>query len=921
MKAFRYVLLFCLLSSMASRAGCQQEEENLKATFQDAEYFLITEDYQEALSAYLRLNWSDKENANIAYRIGMCYLNLPGEKTKALPYLQMAAAHVTEKYTESTFGEKLAPPQTLFLLATAYQIDNQLDEAKKTFQKYKSYLKVKDVYEIDFVDRQISACDYAKKLMKEPIPVEVKVADEMIPQSGQNFGAVLSSDGKTLVYMTEEKFYKAIWMVRKLNNRWTNPVNITPQVQSDGDAYPTSLSPDGLTLYLVRSSDFGADIYISQFEHETWSKMKKLDKPVNSKYYETHASISSDGNTLYFASNRKGSLGGADIYYSVMNTKGKWDEPVNLGPIINTPYNEQTPFICDDGVTLYFSSQGHQGMGGFDTYKSIKQPDGSWSEPVNIGFPLNTTDDNMFFYPLENGEKALYAGSMGDRQDYGSVKEIEFISTFPAKLVAIDGKLETGDNLQEFGQGFSIHVVNKSNNDTLHILLPDAKTGNFNDTLPAGNYEFITSAAGYESQTKTVNIPSDFQRSQLNLSFSLVPEKVSSGEYIVIRNILFDFNSYVLSDSAKLDIERLFQVMERYPDLFVEVAGHTDSRGSAAYNYKLSKNRAHAVISYLIAKGIDPVRFVTKGLGETSNIAMDINPDGSDNSEGRRLNRNAEIRILQPGKYPVVLEPIAVPDYLKPERSAEYTILLLRSPQPIGNNTFDPLHTISGDPVKEDFSGSEYCYTFGRFFSYIQAAELLKSSVKPSFPNASVIRRNTIAGQADEAATIATSENQHFGIQIFALRKPADMKLFRSLGDVQMIRGDDGFYRVIYGDYNAKEDAGIDIVKIKSRGYEDAFIIDLSLLHTYKQQSVSRLSGNADGRLLTIQLKALRTPVSKNYFSRLNGIRVIQGGDGIFRYVYMEFADMENAQAELKRIKDLGFTDAFIRKTNKIPDY
>ena len=422
----------------------QEQEDNLKALFQDAEYFLMTEDYPEALSAYLRMNRSDNENANIAYRIGMCYLNIPGQKTKAVPYLEMASKHISAKYNESTFGERAAPLQTLFLLGTAYQIANKLEQAKEAFRQYKSFLKVKDVYEIDYVDRQIAACDYAAMQMKEPVPVEITNMGKIIPQGQAGFR---SCDVRRREYdpvYDGRKILQGHLDGKKNNNRWSNPVNLTPQVGSDGDAYPTSISRDGTTIYLVRSSDFDADIYISHFEHETWSKMKKLDKPVNSKYYETHASISPDGKTLYFTSNRKDGLGGMDIYYSTLDKKGKWSDPVNLGPVINTPYNEETPFICDDGITLYFSSQGHEGMGGFDIFKSQKQSDGNWSEPVNIGYPLNTTDDNLFFYPLENGKKALYTGSLGDGNEYGIVKEIEIRPSTLAKNVLINGRLEPG---------------------------------------------------------------------------------------------------------------------------------------------------------------------------------------------------------------------------------------------------------------------------------------------------------------------------------------------------------------------------------------------------------------------------------------------------------------------------------------------
>ncbi|MGC9341107.1 MAG: hypothetical protein ACP5E3_00250, partial [Bacteroidales bacterium] len=537
LKYFFIIIALCNINYLHA----QEDTDELKNIFNDAEYFLLSEDYKEALSAYLRVYRAIPENANLNYRIGLCYLNIPCQKDKAIPYLEYACDHISTRYTESSFNETHAPFHSLFLLGTAYQIHNDFVLAKATFNDYKQYLKVNDVYEIDFVDRQIQACELAEKYMKEPVRVESVVLEDIIPQVKPNYNPVMSANGEIIVYMTEERFYKAIWMVEKTENGWSEPVNITPQVQSDGDCYPTSISNDGKVLYMVMLNNFGSDIYVSHFNENKWSPKEKLDKPVNSRFWETHAAISGDGKTLYFTSNRRGGFGGLDIYRSELNEKGEWGDAINLGENINTPYNEESPFIIEDGKILYFSSQGHEGMGGFDVFKAYYQAEDKWSVPVNLGYPLNCTDDNLFFYPVEENRKALYAGVVNKDEKFAAIKEIRIRPVVKHDNVLLTGKLRTEDASLLSEDAFLL-ISNLDNKNT-DSLWPDLETGKFSRELKPGNYEVIASAEGYETKKQIINIPENYERSEINVNIALTPKEVSSGEYYVVKNILFDFNS------------------------------------------------------------------------------------------------------------------------------------------------------------------------------------------------------------------------------------------------------------------------------------------------------------------------------------------------------------------------------------------
>ena len=892
-------LLFLITFFLCSNLLAQSSDKD-KILFLDAEYFLMTEDYKEALSTYLQLYRTYPENANINYRIGLCLLNIEGQKTRSIPYLEKAALSISEKYTESHFSENMAPPQTLFLLGTAYQINNDLDMAINTFAEYKSYLDIKDVYEIDFVDKQIYSCEIAKSYLKQAANVRYNSLDSIIPGDYPNFNPVMSGNQKVLIFMTEEKFYKAVWMSQNVEGKWTKAVNITSQIKSDGDLYPCSITKDGKILYLVMMSSFEGDIMVSNFINGEWSPAKKLEKPVNTRNWETHAGISSDGKTLYFTSNRKGGFGGQDIYKTTMNEKGKWETPVNLGPTINTAYNEATPFILGDNKTLYFGSQGHEGMGGFDTYKASLLEDGSWSVPVNLGYPLNTTDDNTFFYPLDDGNSALYSGIMNKTELKSNIKKLLLL---PEELrtdrkITLNGSFSFQDN--DIPDEIVNISIQKENGESLDSELHYKQLSQtFSISLEPGNYRLTASLENYESKNERINIDPGFNRDEIKLNIEFIPKEVSSGEYIVIKNILFDYDRSELTTKAKLDLERLHSVMLKYPSLFIEVVGHTDSRGNPDYNFELSRKRASSVIQYLTEKGIDPARFVSISAGETNNIAVNMNPDGSDSPEGRSRNRNVIIKIPQSGNYNIIVEPIPVPDHLKPVNAKKYTILLASSDKPIENRLFNRINEISAEGVREFYSNNIYQYTLGNFYSKTQAEELLQSKFLSGYRGARVIELENEIRPEGLISSLSNSESEAYSIQIAALKNAENTLKFNKKEEFRIVKGNDGIYRVLAGGFSNRLDAMEVLPYIRSQGYDDAFVIDLDVF----EKSVASLDQKSK-ELYVIQIKALNIPLGRDYFKDLYDVRVIEGPDKIYRYIYGDFESLQNAKKELARIKN-----------------
>jgi tetratricopeptide (TPR) repeat protein len=385
-----------------------QDNKSLQDTFLEAEYFLMNEDYTDALTYYLQLYEKLPDNSNLAYCIGVCYLNIPGKKNLSVAYLETASKNISAKHKEGTINQLAAPYDALNDLGKAYRINYKFDKAKEAFMKYSGTLLPDDRENLDFIKHEIEVCDMAKDLVAKPVAYTEENIGELFNDEKSNYNPVISADGKSFAYMVSLKFYDAVMLSRLVNGKWTAPINITPELQSDGDLYISCLSADGKLLFLSKDDNYNSDIYMSSFNGESWTKTIKLNKNIDTKYWESHGFLSEDDNQLVFASDRPGGFGGLDLYVS-HKVNGDWGPAVNLGPEINTQFNEDRPFLINNMKTLFFCSQGHENMGGYDLFRSDLQTNGLWSKPKNLGYPINTPDDDVFFMPIGDGKSGYYS--------------------------------------------------------------------------------------------------------------------------------------------------------------------------------------------------------------------------------------------------------------------------------------------------------------------------------------------------------------------------------------------------------------------------------------------------------------------------------------------------------------------------------
>jgi hypothetical protein len=402
----QYLVAFFI--SILSIFSFAQSKQDMKRAFVNGEFALMYEEYREALPYFQELFDGGRRDANIKYRIAMCYLNIPNEKEKAIPFLEESVENISQGYNEGFYNEREAPIETYFYLGVAYRVTNQLKKALSAFSKYKELVDPKDQEQITLVDAEITACNNALELTQTPTSIIESNLSKNINNEYNNFNPLVDGNEETIVYMSELRFYDGIFASKKRDGYWLPARNISLDFNSDNPLTPVYLTRDGNTLYLVRNDNDDFNLYTSRFADGIWGPVEKLNSNINTNAVENHVCVSDDGRILYFTSNREGGFGGFDIYKSIIDSEGNWGPPTNLGANVNSIFDEASPFITEDGKTLYFSSKGHFNIGGYDIFTSIKNGD-SWSQSENLGFPFNTTDDDIFFFPLQNGKIAYYS--------------------------------------------------------------------------------------------------------------------------------------------------------------------------------------------------------------------------------------------------------------------------------------------------------------------------------------------------------------------------------------------------------------------------------------------------------------------------------------------------------------------------------
>ncbi len=502
------------------------QRDSVRNVFLDAESWFLFEEYTEALPLYESLLKSDPGNDMLKYKIGICLLNDPYQKDKAIQYLLDASHNINPSYKENSLKERTAPTDVLYYLGNAYLVNELLERA---IESYEEFLEVMDhdVYDEELVLAQIRSCRNAQRLLTMPADIDLLLIDSLVNTRYSDIHPVVSGDGTKLAFVTKLPFFDGAFFTEKTEDGWSYPQMITQMLGFDKDVYPVALSYDGTEMILYYDDNYIGNLYHSRMEDGLWLPATKMGEHISTKYWESHACFSKDGQTLYFTSNRKGTHGGLDIYLSEKQTDGKWGPPVNLGTTINTRYNEECPYISEDGQTLFFSSYGHYNMGGYDIFYSKKNADGTWAEPVNIGYPINTTDDNLYFQPIHKGNAAYYSIYHPSGIGRHDIYYMNIYSVNNPRLYYVSGNLRTEDGSIDSTQ-MTVYVIDTDSGDTLAYTSP-TEEGAFAFQLKHGIYELHFTGEGYEDLIKPLQITDESNKQGIaledNMVLSLVKEE------------------------------------------------------------------------------------------------------------------------------------------------------------------------------------------------------------------------------------------------------------------------------------------------------------------------------------------------------------------------------------------------------------
>lgn len=554
---------------------------------------------------------------------------------------------------------KISPnlfPEIYFDLGGLYINQGKYEAAKGHFSTYLNYGKL---MHSTMATHGLRDCEFAIEAMKSPVPFAPVNMGESINTPLPEYFPSITADGKTLLFtrrLNDKRTYTGynedFFISYHNGSNWSKGRNVQPINSLTNEGAPT-FSSNGRFLIFTSCNDpvenYGkgktghgsCDLFYTYKIGDNWTAPKNLNTPINTKNWESQPSFSSDGKTLYFVrgSRTRGGIKNQDIYVSELSEGGIWGAPEKLSDVINTPFSEESVFIHPDGKTLYFSSNGHTGMGGLDIFVSKKDKDGNWSKPKNLGYPINTFNDENSLLVSADGKLAYFASNR--EGGYGSLDLYQFElpeSARPEPVTYLAGRVYDAVSKKPLEARFEL--IDLETGDLVVQSYADKITGEYLVCLPSSrDYALNASHDGYlffsENFTLTGSNSTDPYQKNVPL------DQIKVGEKVVLKNVFFETSKFDLKPKSKVELDKLIEFLSENNLIKIELGGHTDNVGDSKSNQLLSQQRAEAVYTYLVDGGISSDRLSTKGYGDTMPIA------DNDTEKGRAENRRTEFKIIE----------------------------------------------------------------------------------------------------------------------------------------------------------------------------------------------------------------------------------------------------------------------------------
>ncbi|HWY39115.1 MAG TPA: hypothetical protein VNY73_11185, partial [Bacteroidia bacterium] len=511
--------LFIGIFSVLSLALPAQKKDYIK-NFTEGNYLFLEKNYLMAEQSFELAYRADSLNANINYKMGICYLNIPAKKKLAVPYMERAVTNISKGYDEDEPTVKSAPVDAIYYYGKALHYASKFAEAATQFQKYQKIVGSKSKEKTEEVARLIEMCNNAIAMSQKPENITITNLGDSVNTEFPDYGPVVNADESLLLFTSRRPggergvdgaYYEDVYTSkRRADGAWSAATKLFSLINTNSNEATIGLSADGQKAYFYKDED----LYYSTLNGETWSALIPFGDNINSKYFETHICFSSDESVLYFVSDRPGGLGGKDIYRCVKLPNGNWSAAYNLGPTINTKYDEDAPYLHPDGKKLFFASEGHSSIGGLDIFYSLIGLDSNnnftCSAPISLKMPINTPDNDEFYVPTTNGIHAYFSsareGGKGD-QDIYIVDLPKEIQSDP--LVLLSG-LVTFDGTHDRPEKTEIRVFDETTNELIALCKPNAVTGKYLIILNPGplGKKFLVKyeATGFQPSTQIIDV-------------------------------------------------------------------------------------------------------------------------------------------------------------------------------------------------------------------------------------------------------------------------------------------------------------------------------------------------------------------------------------------------------------------------------
>lgn len=637
------LFLFILLTISTVSVGYTQAQLSTRSKkaielYTIADNFRVRGQFEQAIELLNQALARDKEFVEAYYRRGLTYFSMK-QYPNALADFEKGLSLTHDVRKQKVFW---------FDLGELYLLMGQYDKAIDVLNSYIRN-ETANQQKLQKAKTVLSSAQFAIQHKSENTYERRPLSDTVNAFVMQYF-PVLTADERQLIFTRRKgdgpNDDEDLVISRKdARERWSTPESISKNINTELNEGTCAISADGRRLIFTscsgRDGIGSCDLYESVKVGDSWSTPKNLGRNVNTQQWESQPSLSADGRTLYFVSDRSSGVGRRDIWISTLDERGVWTRAVNAGPDINTPYDEISPFIHANNKSLYFASNGLPGFGGYDIFITEKTATG-WKTPKNIGNIINDNEDQFSFFITANGEKGYYSHEEtlttgASRSKLYQVlipkqHQVQFRSNYVKGLVR--------DKVTQQPLAARIELINLADNEMISLVNADSLTGEYLMVLTQGaEYALYVNKKGYLFKSYNFNYSEveDFEPIVINIDL----EKASAGSIAVLNNIFFDVDKYELKEKSIPELQKIIRFMQENPTIRVEISGHTDNSGQAAYNKQLSERRALSVFQYITQKGISPQRLTFVGYGQDKPLATNATP------EGRQLNRRIEFQILK----------------------------------------------------------------------------------------------------------------------------------------------------------------------------------------------------------------------------------------------------------------------------------